>query len=42
MDIMDVDMNTNGLDIKWPFVTRVLFVLVVDVTAVNDFINTLH
>lgn len=42
MDIMEVDMNTNGLDIKWPFVMRDILVLVVDITAVNDFINTLY
>lgn len=40
MDIMEVDMNTNGLDIKWLFVTR--DILVLDITAVNDFINTLY
>lgn len=39
---MDVDMNTNGLDKKWPFVTRDILALVVDVTAVNDFISTLY
>lgn len=37
MDILDVDMNTNGLYIKWPFVT--MDNLVVDVTAAN-FHNT--
>lgn len=42
MDIMEVNMNTNGFDIKWPFLSRDILVLVVDITAVNDFINTLY